>query len=267
MNALRTAFVSVVIALFVASSIYGIAVSMHPKKTEVVVVGSAGHQLTTGSGVDLTGTVTGTLGAVNGGTGLDTSGFTGILGINNGTYYQAATTTGSTLSGTVTVNHGGTGATSLTSGDVLFGNGTSALSLTSNLFYDATNVRFAVGSSTPQRSLVASSTASIECNLTDGATITMDLRYCNQGRVTLGATGRDFEFSHESEALGQGIRLVICEDGTGSRTITTWDSSIRWAGGSAPTLTSTANHCDVLAGFTTAATGTPVILLDKSLNF
>lgn len=136
-----------------------------------------------------------------------------------------------------------------------------------NLFFDTSLVRLAVGSSTPQRSLVASSTASTECNLTDGATITMDLRYCNQGEVTIASTGRDFEFSHETEALGQPIRVVVCQDGTGSRTITTWDSSIRWAGGSAPTLTTTASHCDVIAGFTTVATGTPVILLDKAQNF
>ena len=107
--------------------------------------------------------------------------------------------------------------------------------------------------------------ASVECNLTDGATVTFDLSTCNQGKVILGGN-RTLDFTNETQALGQGIRLIACQDGTGSRLIT-WDSAIRWAGGTAPTLTTGANKCDVIAGFTTAATGTPVILLDKSLNF
>ena len=120
-------------------------------------------------------------------------------------------------------------------------------------------------STTPQRDLVVKASASVECNLTDGATITFDLSICNQGKVVLGGN-RTIDFTNETQALGQGIRFIACQDATGSRTLT-WDSAIRWAGGNAPTLTTTLNKCDVIAGFTTAATGTTVILLDKSLNF
>lgn len=130
-----------------------------------------------------------------------------------------------------------------------------------------TNGRVSVtgASTTPQRDIVVKTSASVECNLTDGATITFDLSTCNQGKVVLGGN-RTLDFTNELQALGQGIRFIACQDGTGSRLIT-WDSAIRWAGGTAPTLTTTANKCDVIAGFTTAATGTTVILLDKSLNF
>lgn len=138
---------------------------------------------------------------------------------------------------------------------------------TSALYWDNTNGRLGLASSTPQRSIVYKSAATQECSLTDGATITFPLRECNQAKVTIAATGRTLNFSNEDQAYGQSIRLVLCQDGTGSRTVTTWDSSIRWAGGVAPTLTTTADKCDVIAGFVTAATGTPVILLDKSLDF
>lgn len=124
-----------------------------------------------------------------------------------------------------------------------------------------------VATSTPQRDLsVEGSVYSDECDLADGATVTMDLANCNQGRVTLTAN-RIIALSNETDAEGQTIRLVICQDGSGSHTITSWDSNIRWAGGSAPTLTTTANKCDVIAGFVTGATSTPVVLLDSVLDF
>ena len=46
--------------------------------------------------------------------------------------------------------------------------------------------------------------------------------------------------------------LRILQDGTGSRTVT-WFSTIKWAGGTAPTLTTTADKADVL-GFLCTAT-------------
>lgn len=182
----------------------------------------------------------------------------------------------------ITVANGGTGATTLTGllqgngtsaitavtgtiGQFPYYSGTSALTATSSVFV-GTNERVGISSTTPQRTLsVGGAVVATECNLTDGATVTFNLATCNQGRVILGGN-RTLDFTNETQALGQTIRFVACQDGTGSRTIT-WDSAIRWAGGSAPTLTTTANRCDVIAGFTTLATTTMVILLDKVLNF
>lgn len=45
---------------------------------------------------------------------------------------------------------------------------------------------------------------------------------------------------------GQKLELLLTQDATGSRTVT-WFSGIKWAGGSAPTLTTTANKSDFLA--------------------
>lgn len=205
------------------------------------------------------------------------------------TAYFGATATSSfnnagvlTLAVDLSVANGGTGASTLTG--ILQGNGTSAFTAitgtvgqflifngantgtaTSTIFVD-TNEKVGIGSTTPQRKLsVGGATVTEECNLTDGATVTFNLSTCNQGRVVLGGN-RTIDFTNETQALGQGIRFIVCQDGTGSRALT-WDSVVLWAGGTAPTLTTAANSCDVIAGFTTLATGTPKILLDKALDF
>lgn len=78
---------------------------------------------------------------------------------------------------------------------------------------------------------------------TDGATITFDLSVSNKHTVTLGgnrtlAVANDFD--------GQVFKVELTQDATGSRTVTWW-AGIRWSGGSAPTLTTTANKTDVFS--------------------
>ena len=63
------------------------------------------------------------------------------------------------------------------------------------------------------------------------------------GNITLTVSG---------EQNGQIFTVRILQDGTGSRTVT-WFSTIKWAGGSAPTLTTTANKADM---FVFRVTGT-----------
>lgn len=45
---------------------------------------------------------------------------------------------------------------------------------------------------------------------------------------------------------GVGFTLMLQQDGTGSRTVT-WPSTVAWGGGTAPTLTATANKTDVIS--------------------
>ena len=85
----------------------------------------------------------------------------------------------------------------------------------------------------------------------DGATITFDVNEANVHTVTLGAN-RVFAISNET--AGQKFMIRIQQDATGSRTVT-WFSTIKWAGGSAPTLTTTANKADVV-GFLVTGTDT-----------
>ncbi len=76
----------------------------------------------------------------------------------------------------------------------------------------------------------------------DAVTITFDVNEANVHTVTLG-DNRTFAISNETS--GQKFMIRILQDGTGSRTVT-WFSTIKWAGGSAPTLTTTASKADVV---------------------
>lgn len=90
--------------------------------------------------------------------------------------------------------------------------------------------------------------------LTDGATVTVDAQFGATQRVTL-AGNRTIAFSNFK--TGQKVCLRLTQDGTGSRTVT-WPSSgvtINWAGGSAPTLTTTASKADWIVLVCTDATG------------
>ena len=75
---------------------------------------------------------------------------------------------------------------------------------------------------------------------TDASTVTFDLNVANTHTVTLG-DNRTLAISNET--AGQKFIINLVQDVTGSRTVT-WFSTIKWAGGSAPTLTTTANKAD-----------------------
>lgn len=86
---------------------------------------------------------------------------------------------------------------------------------------------------------------------TDGATITFDLDTSNSFTVTLGGN-RTLALSNAD--TGQFFVIDLVQDGTGSRTVT-WFGTIKWAGGSAPTLTTTLNKTDSF-GFKCTGAGT-----------
>lgn len=50
-------------------------------------------------------------------------------------------------------------------------------------------------------------------------------------------------FTFPTATAGQSFILLLRQDGTGSRTVT-WPASVRWPGGTAPTITSTASRTD-----------------------
>jgi hypothetical protein len=123
-----------------------------------------------------------------------------------------------------------------------------------------------LGTSTPWSKLTIGAKGAItttENQLTDAGTITVSWKDGNQQVVTLGGN-RTINFSNY--VAGSILRLVVCQDGTGSRTVT-WDSNVLWSGGSAPTLTTTANKCDVASFLATGATSTLKMLGTTVLNF
>ena len=88
----------------------------------------------------------------------------------------------------------------------------------------------------------------IESN-TDGATVTFDLDTSSTHTVTLGGN-RTLALSNAD--AGQKFIIRLVQDATGSRTVT-WFSTIKWAGGVTPTLTTTANKTDVFGFICTSA--------------
>ena len=77
--------------------------------------------------------------------------------------------------------------------------------------------------------------------LTDGVTITIDMADSNTFSVTLGGN-RTFA-NPSNDTAGQSGSIFITQDGTGSRTAS-WGTDWEFAGGTAPTLTTTAAASD-----------------------
>lgn len=87
-----------------------------------------------------------------------------------------------------------------------------------------------------------------------GASYAIDLESGNWFELTL-TDNCVFTFSNPpASGSGGSFMLVLRQDGTGGRT-TTWPASVKWAGGAAPDLTTTASAIDILA-FTTRDGGT-----------
>lgn len=83
-------------------------------------------------------------------------------------------------------------------------------------------------------------------------TATLDLTTGNIHKITMPAGNITIAVSNET--VGQCFLVEITQDATGSRTVT-WFSTIKWAGGSAPTLTTTASKRDTF-GFRVTGTDT-----------
>ncbi len=102
------------------------------------------------------------------------------------------------------------------------------------------------------KTLTTPAIASIKGTLTtdtDGATITFDKNVSDFHNVVLGGN-RTLALSNM--AAGDRIVLRLVQDATGTRTVT-WFTTIKWAGGSAPTLTTTINKADVFGFLCTSA--------------
>ncbi len=77
---------------------------------------------------------------------------------------------------------------------------------------------------------------------TDGATVEFNFAVSKEWQVTV-AGSRTVTMINPDP--GDFVLVKIIQDATGSRTIT-WPASVKWAGGSAPTLTITASKADMI---------------------
>ncbi len=88
--------------------------------------------------------------------------------------------------------------------------------------------------------------------LTDAATIAVDMSLGNNFSVTL--AGNRTLGDPTNVTAGQSGVIVVTQDGTGSRTLAYAGTKYKFAGGTAPTLTTTAAAVDVLAYYCESAT-------------
>jgi hypothetical protein len=86
--------------------------------------------------------------------------------------------------------------------------------------------------------------------LTDAATITPDFAVANNFSLTIG--GNRTLANPTNQTAGQSGAIVITQDSTGSRTLA-YGSNWKFAGGTAPTLTTTASAVDVLVYYVESA--------------
>ena len=145
---------------------------------------------------------------------------------------SAATITGGSITDItdLAVADGGTGASTLTG--IIKGSGTSALT-TATAGTDYAGIDTAQTFTKGQRGEITV--------LSDGSTITPDFADSNNFSVTLG--GNRTLANPTNITAGQSGSIFITQDGTGSRTLA-YGSYFDFAGGTAPTLSTTASAVD-----------------------
>ncbi len=96
---------------------------------------------------------------------------------------------------------------------------------------------------------------------TGDGTTTIDWKLGNKFKFTFGAQNDTFTFTAPSNPCS--LTLVLIQDGTGSRTAT-WPANVKWAGGSAPTLSTGANAIDIISFYYDGSSFYGVASLDFS---
>jgi len=162
--------------------------------------------------------------------------------------------------GAVTVNSG-------TASRLSYYSGATTIDAATNILVTNSPATIGIGTTTTRYAFVASSTvgssgfmysAEFDIGTVTTSPINVDWRAGNPQRMTLGITGVTVNMEN-LPAGGKGV-LVVCQDGSGGRDITIWDSAIRWSGKSSTTQSSAAGACDMFGFVGTKGTSTPPVI-------
>lgn len=200
-------------------------------------------------------------------------------------HYHASDRNLANASGTLGVANGGTGKTSITLNSYLKGNGTSApiertyaevladlsgqatsdFSMASQKItsladptsdqdavtkkhFDDNSINNVVEDTTPQLGgeldCQAHTIGFTQQTATGDGTTTIDWKLGNKFKFTFGAFNETFTFTAPTKPCN--LVLMMVQDGTGSRTAT-FPATVKWAGGTAPTLSTTSGDIDIIS--------------------
>jgi len=182
------------------------------------------------------------------------------VGVSSSGTYSAALTIGSspvTSSGTITITPNlfgssaagvvpasGGGTTNFLRADGTWAATSGASSSSTNTwtatqtFSGSTNnpsVAFGNSYTETQGTVTAASTTTIDCSVANNFTVSLAASITTLSFTNVPSSGRNYSVS-----------LFLRQDATGGKTVT-WPGTVRWPGGSAPVLTSTANKTDVIS--------------------
>lgn len=173
----------------------------------------------------------GTLAIARGGTGTGTTPSNGQLLIGNGTGYTLAALTGTTDQITVT-----TGAGSITLATP------QAIATTSTPQF----AKLGIGSGAGALAGLLMTGKTISHAVVDnGNSSTADTIDLSAGNVQKSTLTDNVTYTFTNPTTGTQYELWLIQDGSGSRTAT-WPAAVKWAGGAAPTLTTTAAKIDII---------------------
>ena len=141
------------------------------------------------------------------------------------------------------VSKGGSGAATLTG--ILKGNGTSAFTAVtapSGTIVGTTDTQTLTNKTLTNPTVTNYVETPYSAN--SSTAITLDL---TNGTVQIITLTGNATITMPTATSGKSFVMMLKQDGTGSRTVT-W-STVKWAGGTAPTITSTASRLDLLSFF------------------
>lgn len=150
-----------------------------------------------------------------------------------------------------------------TANTAVWGSGSGVTAIDWSAMNLLTTGKIGIASSTPTHSLSIGTTGSsygtiavTENPLATSTSMTINWAQGNQQLVQLGTAATTIGFSNAS-TTGMTLKLVVCNPRTTAGTIT-WNNAdvLRWAGGVAPSQTTTANKCDIWSFIVTQATST-----------